>query len=59
MRYRVDAYPYARQTGSVEVPDNVPEDKAMEWIQENWDKVKFSDDLDLDYAGTDFEIEKE
>lgn len=58
MKYRITAYPYATQHGTIEVPDNVPEEEIDRYIETYWEKIKF-EKPELDYAGTDFEREKE
>lgn len=57
MKYSVVAYPYARQYGTIEVPDNVPEAKVDDYIKENWEKIQFNEP-DLDYFCVDFDTEK-
>lgn len=54
MKYRITAYPYAIQRGTIEVPDNVPEDEVDAYIEEYWGEIDF-DAPELDYAGTDFD----
>lgn len=58
MKYKITAYPYAVQHGTIEVPDNVPEEEIDSYIETYWEKIKF-EEPELDYAGTDFEREKE
>lgn len=55
-KVRVTAYPYAVQFGEIEIPDNIPDDQADEYLREHWDSITFGDP-DLDYGGTDFEYE--
>lgn len=57
MRYHITASPYATQYGTIEVPDTVPENEVDEYIELHWGDIKF-DEPELDYAGTDYEIEK-
>lgn len=54
MKYRITAYPYAIQRGTIEVPDNVPTDEVDAYIEEYWNQIDF-DAPELDYAGTDFD----
>lgn len=56
MKYSVVAYPYAKQYGMIEIPDNVPEEEIDSYIETYWEKIKF-EEPELDYAGTDFERE--
>lgn len=48
----ITAYPYAAQTGIIEVPDGVDAEK---YIKEHWNEVTF-DEPELDYCGTDFDV---
>lgn len=57
MKYRITAYPYAIQHGTIEVPDNIPEEDVDMYIEEYWNKIKF-EEPDLDYTDTDFERER-
>lgn len=54
MRYKITAYPYAIQHGTVDVPDSVPAEDIDDYLTEHWSDIKF-DEPDLDYAGTDFD----
>lgn len=54
--YLVIAYPYATQSGTITVPDNTND--VNEYIKDHWDDIEF-DEPDLDYCGTDFDIEEE
>ena len=55
MKAHITAYPYATQHGDIEIPDGVDMSK---YIVEHWDAIDF-DKPDLDYCGTDFDIEIE
>lgn len=57
MKYSIVAYPYAKQYGTIEVPDNVPEEEIDSYIETYWEKIKF-EEPELDYAGTDLERER-
>jgi len=49
----VTAYPYARQTGSVLVPESVDSVEDLRaYIMEHFDEIDFGEP-ELDYAGTD------
>ncbi len=54
----VTAYPYARQSGEINVPDEIKDDEEAceEYIREHWNDIKF-DEVSLDYKGTDFDVE--
>lgn len=52
----VVAYPYARQYGEIQVPEGLSEEEKTEYIKEHWDEIKFGEP-DLDYCGTDFDID--
>ena len=52
----VTAHPYADQTGSLEIPDNLTEDEAWNYVEQHWGEIEFSEP-ELDYLGTSFEIE--
>ncbi len=54
----ITASPYATQYGTIKVPDDLPEDKYKSYVDDHFDKIKFNEP-DLDYAGTDLEIEEE
>lgn len=61
MKYVVTAHPYVVQYGTIDVPENVPAndyEKLADYIDEHWNEIEFSEP-DLDYADTDFEIDKE
>ena len=51
---RITAYPYASQTGAIEVPKSLPDDEIDDYIIDNWDDIEFNSP-DLDYCGTDFD----
>ena len=54
----ITTYPYAVQTGYLDVPDNMPETQYNAYIREHWNNIEFGE-ADLDYAGTDIDIEVE
>ena len=54
-KYEVTASPYCTIIGEIEVPDDVTDAKA--YIDEHFDNIKFGTP-DLDYCGTDFDVEK-
>lgn len=55
MKVRVIAYPYARQEGTIEVPNGV--ENLEEYVSEHFDEVRFGK-VELDYKGTDFDVEE-
>ena len=57
MKVSVEAYPYACVHGEIDVPDDMEEYKIKQYVFEHWENIEFGEP-DLDYAGTDFEIEK-
>lgn len=55
----ITAFPYATQEGTLEIPENIKTlKKTEEYIREHWNDIDFND-VDLDYAGTDFDFECE
>lgn len=58
MKYRITAFPYAIQYGTIEVPDDVPEEEIDNYIETYWEKIEF-EEPELDYSNTDFDKEKE
>lgn len=56
-QYHITAYPYATQTGTISVPANLGDDDINDYIIEHWNEINF-DEPELDYAGTDFDIEE-
>ena len=50
------ASPYATQYGTIEVPDGLSEEEVREYVNDHFDEIEF-DEPDLDYAGTDIEID--
>lgn len=58
MKYRITAFPYATQYGTIEVPDNIPEEEIDSYIETYWEKIEF-EEPELDYSNTDFDKEKE
>lgn len=57
MKYSIVAYPYAKQYGTIEIPDSVPKEEIDSYIETYWEKIKF-EEPELDYASTDFERER-
>lgn len=55
-QYTITAYPYAKQTGIISVPANLGDDNIDEYIIEHWADIDFNKP-ELDYAGTDFDVE--
>ena len=52
----VVAYPYAVQSGIIQVPDALTDYVDVDfYIQEHWDEIDFYAP-DLDYCGTDYEL---
>ena len=51
----ITATPYATQYGTIEVPDDLPEEDYKKYVTEHFDDIKFGEP-DLDYAGTDLDI---
>lgn len=59
MQVAVTAHPYAYQQDTIEVPDDLTtEEEIRTYIEGNLDQVDFQEP-DLDYIGTDFEIDFE
>lgn len=56
MKVCITAYPYASQTGTLNVPDDC--ENVEEYISEHWNSIDFNSP-DLDYKGTDFDFEIE
>ena len=54
----ITASPYATQYGTIKVPDNLPESEYKSYVNEHFGEIKFGEP-DLDYAGTDLEIDEE
>ena len=54
----ITAYPYATQTGSLNVPENLDEKTTRQYISDHWDDIQFND-VELDYAGTEFDVDDE
>lgn len=52
-RMMVQAYPYATQTGTIEVPDNCSDVNA--YVNEHFSEISF-DSVELDYCGIDYEV---
>lgn len=52
----VTLYPYATQYGEIEVPVSVSKEDMQNYIKDHWDNIK-KGEPELDYAGTDFDIE--
>ena len=52
----VIAYPYAIHTGTLNIPEEITdEQEARDYGSEHFDDINFYD-LDLDYAGTEFDM---
>ena len=56
-QYYITAYPYAKQTGVISAPAGVGDDDIDDYIIEHWNNINFNDP-ELDYAGTDFDVEE-
>lgn len=54
----ITAYPYAVTYGELIVPDDLPEDEYQEYTNEHFNDVSFGAP-DLDYCGTDFDVEED
>lgn len=55
----VTAYPYATQYGKIPIPDSVNgEENIKAYVSDHWREIRFGEP-DLDYSGTDFEVEEE
>ena len=54
----ITTYPYATQTGSLNVPENLDEKATRKYISDHWDDIQFND-VELDYAGTEFDVDDE
>lgn len=55
-KYNIVAYPHAKQYGTIEIPNNVPEGKVDDYIKENWEKIQFNEP-ELDYFCVGFDKE--
>lgn len=53
---RIVAYPYARQSGEIQVPEGLSEEEKIKYIREHWNEVRFSAP-EFDYCGTDFDLD--
>lgn len=53
---KVVAYPYARQSGKIQIPEGLSEKDKAEYVKEHWNEIEFSAP-ELDYRGTDFDID--
>lgn len=53
MEVHVTAYPFARQYGTVLVPEGVKDMKS--YIDEHYDEIEFGD-VDFDHDGADFDV---
>ena len=51
----ITALPYATQEGTLEVPDDLPENEYKNYVNEHFNDIEFGEPS-LDYAGTDIEI---
>ena len=51
----VTAFPFVRQEGIIEVPDDVSAEDVHDYISEHWDEIEFGE-AELDYAGSDFDV---
>ena len=52
----VTAYPYASQTGTIKVPEELQGVQIDNYILKHWEDIEFNGP-DLDYAGIDFDWE--
>ena len=54
----VTAHPYADQYGTIMVPEEIADDaeKTWQYVEDHFDDIEFGKP-DLDYAGTEFEVE--
>lgn len=49
-------YPYARQSGEIQVPEGLSKEEKAQYIKEHWNEIRFSTP-ELDYCGTDFDLD--
>ena len=54
----ITASPYATQYGELSVPKDLTGEKLREYIRNHWSGIPFGEP-ELDYVGTDFEIDNE
>jgi hypothetical protein len=54
----VTVYPYASQEGTIQVPDDIPEEKVGQYIHDHFNDIALGE-VSLDYKGTDIEFDKE
>lgn len=57
-KYIITSRPYATQTGTLEIPDDVSGDAIYEYAEDHWYEIDFGEP-NLDYGGTDFDMEEE
>ena len=55
MKKFITAYPYAVQTGYIDIPDHIKEEDQRQYVLDHFDEIEFGEP-DLDYVGTDLEI---
>ena len=55
----VTLYPFATQTGTISVPNDLSPEDYSSYVTEHFDDININEDsLSLDYCGTDIEIEE-
>lgn len=52
---KIVAYPYARQSGEIQIPEGLSKEEKVQYIKEHWNEIRFSAP-ELDYCGTDFDL---
>jgi len=53
----ITAYPFAIQTGYLEVPDEMSSGQYDEYVREHWGEIEFLSP-DLDYANAEVDVEE-
>ena len=59
MKVLVTAFPYATQYGTIDIPDELMGDASdeREYVRNHWNDIEF-EEPELDYSGTDFELDE-
>lgn len=52
----INASPYANVSGTISVPENLPQEQWQNYVSEHFNDIKFGEP-ELDYRGVDLEIE--
>lgn len=52
----ITLYPYASQTGSLDIPEGLTAKEEQEYVVEHFNEIKLNEP-ELDYCGTDIDID--